>query len=116
MESFCPKPGETKSAGTLNWWQAAGAGSSLLPSRQGKWSDEGGGLHRSTRIRQGARGACIHARASSLRLAAMVDQDALNRVRPLLHSVVGGTACPVRDVVLDWGETPHLAELFSHRR
>ena len=70
---------------------------------RGQVERRGGGLHRSTRIRQGARGACVHARASSLRLAAPVDQDALNRVRPLLRGVVGGAACPVRDVVLDWG-------------
>ena len=102
MESFCLKPDETKSEGTLNWWQAAGAGSLSLPLRR-QVERRGGGLHRSTRIRQGARGACIHARASTQRMAATVDQGALSRVRPLFRGVVGGAACPVRDVVLDRG-------------
>ena len=60
-----------------------------------RWQVErrGGGLHRSTRIRQGARSACT----------VTVDLDALNCVRPLFRGVVGGAACPMRDVVLDRG-------------
>ena len=84
---------------------SVGRGPKVQASGRGhrdRWQLERG-VHHSTRIRQGARGARIYALAKSLCMAATVDQDALDRVRPLFCGIVGGAACAMRDVVLDRG-------------